>query len=304
MKRVRFGKTELSVSRLGLGCHSFGTRHLARGWDPFTKEGRSTVHRTIHAALDGGINFFDTSPDYGDGHSETLLGEALKGRRNTVVIATKVPYSKGTTSKDIESFVTASLQRLNTDYIDIIQFHGGNYPKSEQHRILEGGLLEALCKLRDRGLIGNIGFTVVDPVTAKEMINSGTFSMVQLLYHIAEQAAARHALNWSREQDLGITVMRPLTAGTIQLVFKMLAPEWSKPHELNEFCLKYLLSDSRLHMINVGMRWDYEVINNVELFNSFQPPFDVAELTHSIGQLARMEDLHLQYGIADKAVST
>ncbi len=302
MNHVRFGKTDLSVSRLGLGCHSFGTRHRARGWDPFTREGRRQVQRTVHAALEAGVNFFDTSPDYGNGHSEALLGEALADRRSDVVLATKVPYHRGTTPEHIESSVTASADRLRTDYIDIVQFHGGNYPPPVTRRIMEGGLLDALLRLRDRGLIGHCGFTVADPVTAKDMTHHGAFAMVQMLYHLIEQAGARHALDWSQEQDLGITVMRPLTAGTFQQIVAALAPSWSKAHDPNEICLKFLLSDSRVHVVNVGMRWDAEVLKNAELVSSFEPSFDVAQLTRSVGQLAREEDERIGSDTVDRRI--
>jgi aryl-alcohol dehydrogenase-like predicted oxidoreductase len=90
--RVRFGKTGLQVGRLALGGYPFGGVNKARGWDPFTAEGRKTAIATVHAATDAGINYIDTAPSYGNGNSESIIGEALLGRRDRVVIATKVGY--------------------------------------------------------------------------------------------------------------------------------------------------------------------------------------------------------------------
>ena len=70
LNRVRYGRTGLEVSRLGLGCVGFGTANKGDYWDPFSAGGRQQAIRTIHCALDAGINYFDTSPDYGDGNSE------------------------------------------------------------------------------------------------------------------------------------------------------------------------------------------------------------------------------------------
>ena len=125
--KVRYGRTELQVTRLALGGYPFGGVNKARGWDPFTPEGRATAIKTIHAALDAGINIIDTAPSYGNGNSESIIGEATQGRRGQFVLATKVSY-KGTPQEVIAS-VEISLRRLRTDVIDIMQFHGGMYER-------------------------------------------------------------------------------------------------------------------------------------------------------------------------------
>ena len=289
MQTVRFGKTGLQASRLGFGCVSFGVRHLKMGWDPYTETGAVLVKRSVHAALDAGINFFDTSPDYGDGHSERLLGAALASRRADAIIATKVHYG-GAKPEEIEHSVIESLLRLGTDYIDIIQFHGGNYPPKSNQRILEGGLLDMLVKLRERGLVRYIGLTVTDPVTARTLIESGAFDSIQLMYSLIEQAAARHALDWAKEQDLGTTVMRPLAAGTLERQLAAIAPEWSAARSPHEVCLRFALSDSRVHVVNVGMRWEHEVQNNVASVNAYTPAIDLAGLPRSVGKVAKFDD--------------
>src|SRR5438876_11346888 len=104
----------LEVSEIGLGCNNFGYRVDEAG-----------AHAVVHAALDAGITLFDTADIYGAGASETLLGRALNGRRDEVVIATK--YGLGTppgaSASAIVEATEASLRRLGTDRIDLLQQH-------------------------------------------------------------------------------------------------------------------------------------------------------------------------------------
>ena len=143
LKRV-LGKSKLEVSALGMGCWAVGgpwtwdqpgREPYPAGWG--TTDDEESI-RAIHAALEAGINFFDTAANYGAGHSEVVLGDALIGRRDRVVIATKfghiVNEEKKTVYgdpnliiKNLRTDVENSLRRLQTDYIDIYQLHEGGY---------------------------------------------------------------------------------------------------------------------------------------------------------------------------------
>jgi aryl-alcohol dehydrogenase-like predicted oxidoreductase len=285
---VRFGKTDLMVTRLALGGYPFGGVNLARGWDPFSPVGRAQAIDTIHAALDAGITLIDTAPGYGDGNSEDIFGEALRERRDEVTVATKVGYQGS--PAEVRSSVEASLRRLRTDVIDIIQFHGGTYTTNEVRHILDDGLLEALVKLRDEGKVRYLGFTVEEPWTARPLIASGAFDVMQVRYNVIYQAAALHVLNQARERDMGVSVMRPMTSGIMQRMARYIAPGWDKAHDLYEVCLKFVLSDSRVHVANVGMRWPEEVAKNVSLVSSFVPTFDMADLPRMTAHIYRTED--------------
>lgn len=143
LKRV-LGKSKLEVSALGMGCWAIGGPWTwdQPGEEPYPAGWGSTDDeesiRAVHAAIDLGVNFFDTAANYGAGHSEVVLGSALKGKRDTVVIATKfghiVNEEKKTVygdsaliMKNVRSDVENSLRRLQTDYIDIYQLHDGGY---------------------------------------------------------------------------------------------------------------------------------------------------------------------------------
>lgn len=139
------GKNSLTVSAMGLGCWAIG--------GPWTKNG---IHlgwgninddesiRAIHRAFDLGINFFDTAPNYGAGHSERILGQAFSDRRSKVIIATKFGTHIDEDARQVKEYAghpelmsnirqdcEASLRRLQTDTIDLYQFHMGTYPLTQ-----------------------------------------------------------------------------------------------------------------------------------------------------------------------------
>ena len=143
MKRT-LGKSGIEVSALGIGCWAIGgpwnwaqPGHDQRssGWGQIDDE---EFIRAIHAALDAEVNFFDTAANYGAGHSERVLGQALFGKRDRVVIATKFGHIINEREKtvygddsqiipNVRTDVENSLRRLGTDYIDIYQLHAGDY---------------------------------------------------------------------------------------------------------------------------------------------------------------------------------
>ena len=142
MKR-RLGRSDLEVSAVGMGCWAIGgdwwyveegQKPSPCGWGDYND---AESVRAIHAALDMGVNFFDTADVYGCGHSERILGEALAGRRNGVIIATKFGkqfdeekkhfFGHDTNPELIRSACEASLRRLRVDTIDLYQFHWADY---------------------------------------------------------------------------------------------------------------------------------------------------------------------------------
>ncbi len=286
--QIRFGRTDLMVTRLALGGYPFGGVNQARGWNPFTPEGRAQAVATIHASLDAGINLIDTAPGYGDGNSESIVGEALVGHRDEVVLATKVGYHGSAT--EVRASVEASLRRLRTETIDVIQFHGGMYTDNEVRHILDEGLLDELVTLREEGKVRFLGFTVEEPWTARPLIASGAFDVMQVRYNVIYQAAALHVLDQASESDVGVSVMRPMTSGIFQRMASLLAPEWQEAHDLYAVCLAFVLSDSRVHVANVGMRWPEEVARNVALVAGLELTFDMADLPRMTADIYRTDD--------------
>jgi aryl-alcohol dehydrogenase-like predicted oxidoreductase len=144
MLRRTLGKSNLEVSALGMGCWAIGGPWdwAQPGREPYPAGWGNTDDdesiRAVHAAIDLGVNFFDTAANYGAGHSEVVLGQALKGKRDEVVIATKFGHivneqektvygDAAQIIKNVRTDVENSLRRLQTDFIDIYQLHEGGY---------------------------------------------------------------------------------------------------------------------------------------------------------------------------------
>jgi len=144
MLKRTLGKSKLEVSALGMGCWAIGGpwTWAQPGREPYPAGWGNTDDdesvRAVHAALDMGVDFFDTAANYGAGHSEVVLGQALKGKRDKVVIATKFGHivnekekivygDPAQIIKNVRTDVENSLRRLQTDFIDIYQLHEGGY---------------------------------------------------------------------------------------------------------------------------------------------------------------------------------
>jgi len=162
MKPRTLGSSGVQISAMGMGCWAIGGPWLMRGqpagWGDVDDD---ESIRAIHRALELGITFFDTAANYGCGHSEQILGRALAGRRSQVVIATKFGYQVDPETKQVGYYgddpdsdlvvshlrqdCEASLRQLGTDYIDLYQFHIGNYSPAKAAAVrdaLEGLVAE------------------------------------------------------------------------------------------------------------------------------------------------------------------
>jgi aryl-alcohol dehydrogenase-like predicted oxidoreductase len=289
VRRVVFGDTGLEISRIAIGGFPFGVVNRARSWDPWSPEGRKTAIATIHRALDLGINYVDTAPGYGDGNSESIIGAVMRTRREECLLATKVGW-QGLDSAAVMASVRASLGRLQTDHVDVVQIHGGMYSSEDYEYITNGGPLDALRELQQYGETRYIGLTVEEPWTARPFLRSGAFDVVQLAYNLIYQSAAQHAFEEARELGMGVVTMRTMTSGIFQRTVRFLAPEWQEARDVYEVCLKFVLSDPRVHAPIVGMRWPDEVEKNVRLAEEFEPLLDVAALPRLTAGIYEVED--------------
>ncbi len=295
MERVEFGSTGLKVSRIALGGFPFGRANRARDWDPYSPEGRKTAISTIHKALDSGINYVDTAPGYGKGHSESLIGEVMKTRRDECSLATKLGW-RGMDRDAVIKSVHNSLKRLQTDHVDVIQFHGGMYTEADYDHIFNGGPLDGLRELKEEGKIRFIGLTTEEPWTARPFIKSGEFSVIQIRYNLIYQSAALHVLDEAGERGIGVVTMRSMTSGIFQRIVRFLVPEWQETQDVYEVCLKFVLSDPRVHVANIGMRWPEEVERNVRLIEDFEPPLDVSQLPRLTAGIYKAQDAETTNG--------
>jgi aryl-alcohol dehydrogenase-like predicted oxidoreductase len=288
MEKRKLGRTGLDVSRIALGCSPFGSVNRTNDWDPRSSRGRRTAIETINRALDRGINYIDTAPAYGNGHSEKLVGEVMKSRRQDCVLASKVWYELD--HDGVIDSVHDSLRRLQTDRIDVMQVHGRMYTPEDVDHILKGGPLDALLELREAGKIGHIGITAEEPWTVIPFLAHEAVEVYQVAYNFIYQAAARHFLIEAAKVNAGVVSMRTMTSGVFQREASLLAPEWQAGRDLFEVSLKFVLADSRIHSGLIGMRWPEEVEHNAGLTENWQPPFDFATLPRLTVDVYKAED--------------
>ncbi|MDC7126527.1 MAG: aldo/keto reductase [Spirochaetales bacterium] len=178
------GNTDINISEIGLGCWPIGGLfYIGDTPDGYGEVDDNESVKAIRSAIDNGINFFDTSDVYGTGHSEKILGEALEGRRNKAVIATKFGYGFNESTRTligeiyspeyIKRAVDASLKRLKTDYIDIYQLHVGFIPEEKVPEVF--GTCEELIT---DGKIRSFGWSSDVPSAPEALFSySGAVSM-------------------------------------------------------------------------------------------------------------------------------
>jgi uncharacterized protein len=166
----QFGKTDVKVSALGCGGH-----HLCTAPD------KQTALRIVGEAVDGGINFFDNCWEYCRGLTEDWMGQALRGKRDRVFLMTKV-CTHGRDGTLASQMLEQSLNRLQTDHLDLWQIHGVSFENDPDLFIRPGGAAEALAKAKQQGKVRFVGFTGhKDPQLHLKMLNTGfPFDSVQM----------------------------------------------------------------------------------------------------------------------------
>lgn len=200
------------ASRIGLGTWAIGGAEWG-GTD------RRAAIRTIHAALDRGITLIDTAPIYGHGRSEEIVGEALQayGRRDEVVLATKVGLDwsddvgavRNSTPKRIRTEIADSLERLQTDYIDLYQIHWPDplVPMEETAR--------AMKELYDEGLIRAIGVSNFSPEQMEAFREVAPLHSNQPPYNLFERQIEDEVMPYCMEKDIALVTYSALCRGLL-----------------------------------------------------------------------------------------
>jgi aryl-alcohol dehydrogenase-like predicted oxidoreductase len=220
MEFRRLGDSGLKVSEIGLGCNNFGMR---------IDEAKTTA--VVEAALAAGITFFDTADVYGGTKSEVMLGKALGSRRHDVVLATKfgiplgaAPYSGGGSRRYIVRAVEASLTRLGTDYVDLLQMHqfDPETPLEETLRALDD--LITAGKVRYIGNSNYAGWQIADADWIARTAHFARFVSAQNQYSVLERAVAHEVLPACEHFGLGFLPFFPLASGLLTGKYRRGAP--------------------------------------------------------------------------------
>ncbi len=234
------GKTNLKLSCLGFGASSLG--------GVFHNINENDGIRAVNVALDGGINFIDVSPYYGHYKAETVLGKALKDiKRDRYYLSTKVGrYGKdGVNTWDYSAerakqSVYESMNRLNIDYIDIINVHDVEFADLNQ---VVNETLPALVELREKGIVGHVGITDLQPENLKwviEHVPRGTVeSVLSFCHYSLNDEMLVDYLDFFEKNDVGVINASPFSMG---LLTTRGAPLWHPaPKALKDACQKAAL---------------------------------------------------------------
>ncbi len=186
----RLGRTDLQVYPLGLGAGGIKEPAVAR------------------RALDLGVSYFDTAEGYQDGESEVKLGEALKGRRDDAIVATKWGWWGKETADDYIAACEASLKRLGMDHVDIIQLHGVGRPE----HVTNEAAWEAFNRLKEAGKARFNGISMHENQVAvvEAVIESGRFDQVLLVYHAMNAEQMAPMIRKAHEAGIGVVAMKGL----------------------------------------------------------------------------------------------
>lgn len=221
MKYRELGKSGMKVSVLGFGCWPVG--------NDWTEADDQNSKETIQEAIKLGINFFDVAPVYGFGHAERVLGQAIKGHREDIFIASKCGLrwddekniTRNLSRESILEEIDNSLQRLDTDYLDLYQLHwpDPNIPIEET--------METLNQLKEEGKIRHIGLSNFSVFLIEQAREYGEIVSDQVLYSMIDRNSDHYhdlpltyrteseILSYCREQEIGVIPYSPLAQGLL-----------------------------------------------------------------------------------------
>lgn len=211
IEKRELGNSGIQVTKIGVGLWAIGGTEWGEVQD------RESLDM-IDAALDMGINFFDTADVYGNGHSEELLGQSMKGRRDRFIVATKIGWmgfdgDKGASQYDtvekLMAGVETNLNRLQTDYVDLIQCHI-DFKEPNMDIFVAG-----FQKLREQGKVRTYGLSTSDFDYLKAFNADGKADTLQIDYSILNRTPEKEIFPYIIEYGMGVLVRGPLAMGIL-----------------------------------------------------------------------------------------
>ena len=282
MDKRQLGNSELHVSKMGLGCMSLG-------------QNPEKAQPIIEAALEEGINYFDTADLYEFGENEKIVGRALKSVRNDVIIATKAGNRWDDVkdgwhwdpSKDyIKEAAKRSLKRLGTDYIDLFQLHGGTIEDRAEETI------EAFEELKQEGIIRYYGISSIRPNVINRFANSSNLVSVMMQYSLLDRRP-EELFPMLRENNISVVTRGPVAKGLLsekmldkasdkmkqegyldysyselEDVLGSIHDKFVQARSMNEIALQYILSHPEVSAVVPGASSAGQVRENAAAVNA------------------------------------
>lgn len=206
--RRRLGQTDIHVSPVAMGCWAIV------GDATWGQQDERDAIAAIHAALDAGVNFFDTAEGYGAGYSEQILAKALKGQRDRAIIGSKVSPGHAGTYADLVRSCDASLANLGTDYIDVYHLHWPNREVPVQE------ILAGLARLQQAGKIRAVAVSNFGRQDLTELLAVGRCEVNQLPYSLLWRAIEHEIAPICVANTLSITCYSPIAQGLLSGKFR------------------------------------------------------------------------------------
>lgn len=292
MKKNRLGTSDLIVGEIGLGCMSLGTDE-------------SKVIPLLHEALDLGINFLDTADIYDNGHNEELIGKAIKGRRSDVIIASKVGNTRvegqdglvwNPSKAHIMEAVKESLRRLQTDYIDLYQLHGGTLDDNIDETI------EAFAQLKREGLIREYGISSIRPNVIREYVDRSHIVSIMSQYSILDRRPEEEVLPLLTQKGISVVVRGAVASGALAdgredkaqkgyldisgedvvSLSQQLEPLIQADRSLSQTAIQYVLAHPAVAVLAAGASSSQQLRENVEAASSPALTDDELQMIRSI----------------------
>ena len=228
MEKIRLGRTNLMVTRLGFGGI------------PIQRVSEDEAVAVVRRCLDLGINYIDTANAYTT--SEGRIGKAISGRKEKPIIATK---STSRSREGVEEHLKQSLKQLGVEYIDIYQFHNVSDFNNLEMVLDPKGPMAVVEEAKKKGVVKHIGITSHQIDVAKEAVKSGRFETIMFPFNFITNEPADELLPLAREHDVGFIAMKPMAGGMLDnatIAFKYLLqfpdvvpiPGIEKIHEIDE----------------------------------------------------------------------
>jgi aryl-alcohol dehydrogenase (NADP+) len=253
MEYINLGRTGMKVSRICLGCFSFGNE---RGWMLEFDRAKQIIEK----AIDVGLTFYDTANTYSNGRSEEILGQVFEGRREDVILATKVYNKMGPGQNDqglsrlhILHQIEASLQRLRTDYVDLYQIHRWDYSTPIKETLSTLDNLVRQNKVRYIGASSMWAWQLSKALWTSDKYDYMRFESMQNQYSLCYREEEREMIPLCKEQQIALIPYSPLARGFLTGKYKR--------NETPEFIRYKTDSNLRKRFFNPQ---DFDIVERVE----------------------------------------
>lgn len=281
------GRTGLKVSQLGFGA----MRLPMIGEGDARKVDRSLAIPMIHRAFEAGVNYIDTAQGYCNSDSQRVVGEALKGWRDKIIVSTKNNIYT-TDEKQWWTGLEQSLERLDISCIDIYNHHGLRWARYQE--FVEPVMSKWMQKAKDQGLIKHICCSFHDTNDAlKKVVDTGYVSSITLQYNILD-TQLEEGIAYAKEKGIGVVVMGPVGGGRLGVPNEVLSDVLPSIRRIPELALRFVLSNPNITMALSGMSTMQQVQENIAIASDgiTLSAEDKARISEHLTRLKQMADLY------------